>query len=122
MISATEISKKLDLNFHYKNLIGFTSEDELRKEYGAEFFEQFLDVFAEEWFSVIGDALQWTSEAEMISKCVNMVAKGFSEIEEGEVLGCDCQDYEGVSLNKEEPAYYFTPYNEKFKKVCDKSD
>ena len=89
MISATEISQKIDLGFDYANLIRFSNEDELKKEYGEEFYKKFVDEFADEWFTLIGDTLQYASVPEMVSACVNKVAKEFFEIVEGEVLE-DC--------------------------------
>ena len=92
MISATEISQKIDLGFDYANLIRFSNEDELKKEYGEEFYKKFVEAFADEWFWAIGDTLQYVSVPEVVSKCVNKVAKDFAEIEEGEVLREDWKD------------------------------
>ena len=115
MISATEISQKIDLGFDYANLIRFSNEDELKKEYGEEFYKKFVEVFADEWFTLIGDTLQYASVPEMVSVCVNKFAKDFPEIEEGEVLE-DCWQTEAEEEGKDLPTiqcdkvlHYFRP-------------
>ena len=60
MISATEIAQKIDLGFDYANLIGFSNEEELKKEYGEEFYIKCVEVFADEWFTLIGEALEYS--------------------------------------------------------------
>ena len=131
MISATEISQKIDLGFDYANLIRFSNEDELKKEYGEEFYKKFVEAFADEWFWAIGDTLQYVSVPEVVSKCVNKVAKDFAEIEEGEVLRQDWQDevedeedLPKIHSNKVMP-YFRTNQNgerQYFNKVSDWSD
>ena len=49
MTTSTEIAQKIDLGFDYVNLIGFSNEDELKNEYGEEFYKKFVEVFADEW-------------------------------------------------------------------------
>ena len=132
MISATEISQKIDLGFDYLNLIRFAKKGELKKEYGEEFYKKFEKVFADEWFTLIGDALQYASVPEMVSKCVNKVAKDFSEIEEGEVLEHFLREEaeeEGRDLPKiqcDKVLHYFRPNwdggRDNYKKVSAKSD
>ena len=132
MISATEISQKIDLGFDYVNLIGFANEGELKKEYGEEFYKKFEKAFAEEWFTFIGDAIQHALVPEIVSKCVNKVAKDFSEIEEGEVLEYfwrEQAEEEGRDLPKiqyDKVLHYFRPdWNggrENYRKVSAKSD
>ena len=102
MTTSTEIAQKIDLGFEYLNLIGFSNEDELKKEYGEKFYKKFLDEFADEWFTLIGDTLQYASVPEIVSKCVNKVAKDFPEIEEGEVLE-DCWQTEAEEEGKDLP-------------------
>ena len=111
MISATEISQKIDLGFDYANLIRFSNEDELKKEYGEEFYKKFVDEFADEWFTLIGDTLQYASVPEMVSACVNKVAKDFPEIEEGEELEDDWQDEaeDLPQLQSDTVLHYFRP-------------
>tara|TARA_Y100001933_G_C18698539_1_gene438031 strand:+ start:93 stop:503 length:411 start_codon:yes stop_codon:yes gene_type:complete len=131
MISATEISQKIDLGFDYANLIRFSNEDELKKEYGEEFYKKFVEAFADEWFWAIGDTLQYVSVPEVVSKCVNKVAKDFAEIEEGEVLRQDWEDevedeedLPKIQSNKDMP-YFRTNQNggrQNFNKVSDWSD
>ena len=115
MTTSTEIAQKIDLGFDYVNLIGFSNEDELKKEYGEEFYKKFVDEFADEWFTLIGDTLQYASVPEMVSACVNKVAKDFPEIEEGEVLE-DCWQTEAEEEGKDLPTiqcdkvlHYFRP-------------
>ena len=111
----TEIAQKIDLGFDYVNLIGFSNEDELKNEYGEEFYKKFVEVFANEWFTLIGDALEYTCIPEIVSNCVNEVAKEFFEIEEGEVLE-DCWQTEAEEEGKDLPTiqcdkvlHYFRP-------------
>ena len=115
MTTSTEIAQKIDLGFDYVNLIGFSNEEELKKEYGEEFYKKFVDEFADEWFTLIGDTLQYASVPEIVSKCVNKVAKDFPEIEEGEVLE-DCWQTEAEEEGKDLPTiqcdkvlHYFRP-------------
>ena len=37
MTTSTEIAQKIDLGFDYVNLIHFSNENELKKEYGEKF-------------------------------------------------------------------------------------
>ena len=74
----------------------------LRREYGEEFNKKFVDEFADEWFTLIGDTLQYASVPEMVSACVNKVAKDFPEIEEGEVLE-ECWQTEAEEEGKDLP-------------------
>ena len=46
MTTSTEIAQKIDLGFDYVNLIGFSNEDELKNEYGEEFYKKFVKVFS----------------------------------------------------------------------------
>lgn len=111
MITSTEIAQKIDLGFDYVNLIGFSNEDELKKEYGEEFYKKFVDEFADEWFTLIGDTLQYASVPEMVSACVNKVAKDFPEIEEEEVLKSDWQDEveDLPQIQSDKVLHYFRP-------------
>ena len=54
MTTSTEIAQKIDLGFDYVNLIGFSNEEELENEYEEEFYKKFVEVFADEWFTLIG--------------------------------------------------------------------
>ena len=83
MISATEIAQKIDLGFDYVNLTGFSNEDELKKGHGEEFYKKFVEVFADDRFTLIGEALEFSCVPEIVSNCVKEVAKEFSEIEGG---------------------------------------
>ena len=127
MISATEISQKIDLGFDYVNLISFANESELKKEYGEEFYKKFEKVFADEWFTLIGDALQHASLPEMVSECVNKVARDFPEIEQGEVLEDDWKDEaeDLPQIQSDKVLHYFRPNwdggRDNYKKVSAKS-
>ena len=111
MISATEIAQKIELGFDFLNLIGFSNEDELKKEYGEEFYKKFVDEFACEWYNFIGDFLQYACIPEMVSTSVNKVAKDFPEIEEGEELEDDWQDEaeDLPQLQSDKVLHYFRP-------------
>ena len=61
MTTSTEIAQKIDLGFDYVNFIGFNNEDELKNEYGEKFYKKFGEVFADQWFTLIGDAVQYAS-------------------------------------------------------------
>ena len=115
MTTSTEIAQKIDLGFDYVNLIGFSKKDELKNEYGEEFYKKFVDEFACEWYNFIGDFLQYACIPEMVSTSVNKVAKDFPEIEEGEVLE-DCWQTEAEEEGKDLPTiqcdkvlHYFRP-------------
>ena len=111
MTTSTEIAQKIDLGFDYVNLIHFSNENELKKEYGEEFYKKFVEVFADEWFTLIGDALEYTCIPEIVSNCVNEVAKEFSEIEEEEVLKSDWQDEveDLPQIQSDKVLHYFRP-------------
>ena len=68
--SVLEIAKKIDLGFDYKNLIRFTNEEELRKEYGEEFFNQFARQWCDTWFTILGDSLEYENVSGRISQTV----------------------------------------------------
>ena len=40
MTTSTEMAQKIDLGFDYVNLIGFSNEDELKKEYGGRVLQK----------------------------------------------------------------------------------
>ena len=111
MTTSTEIAQKIDLGFDYVNLIGFSNKDELKKEYGEEFYKKFVDEFACEWYNFIGDFLQYACIPEMVSTSVNKVAKDFPEIEEGEELEDDWQDEaeDLPQLQSDKVLHYFRP-------------
>jgi len=61
--SVKEVAKKFDLGFDYANLIRFKNEEELKKEYGEEFYSQFVHEFSIRWCSILGDAVQDAQES-----------------------------------------------------------
>ena len=111
MTTSTEIAQKIDLGSDHVNLIGFSNEEELKNEYGEEFYKKFVDEFADEWFTLIGDTLQYASVPEMVSACVHKVAKDFPEIEEEEVLKSDWQDEveDLPRIQSDKVLHYFRP-------------
>ena len=74
------------------------------KKDGEEFYKKFVEAFADEWFWAIGDTLQYVSVPEVVSKCVNKVAKDFAEIEEGEVWKDEVED-EDLAENPERQSH-----------------
>ena len=81
-----EIAKKIDLGFDYKNLIRFTNEEELRKEYGEEFFNQFLRQWCDTWFTILGDSLEYENISGRISRtvfdtCITLNVDGKSPVD-----------------------------------------
>ena len=61
--SVKEVAKKFDLGFDYANLIRFKNEEELKKEYGEEFYSQFVQEFSERWFTILGDGIRDSHES-----------------------------------------------------------
>mgnify|MGYP003126260698 CR=1 FL=1 len=68
--SVVEIAKKIDLGFDYANLIRFKNEEELKKEYGEEFFNQFVQEWSDTWFTILGDSLEYENISGRISQAV----------------------------------------------------
>tara|TARA_S200000501_G_C20751500_1_gene711891 strand:- start:479 stop:751 length:273 start_codon:yes stop_codon:yes gene_type:complete len=56
-IQLSEVVKDFDDNFDYKNLIQFRDPDFLKEKYGEQLLNKFNDWFADEWYTLLGDAI-----------------------------------------------------------------
>ena len=82
-----ELVKDFDENFDYKNLIQFRDPDFLKKKYGDKLFKKFTDWFEDEWYTVLGDAIQDKGDVH------HLMADTFRDMFEGEI------DYEDDDLS-----------------------
>ena len=88
-----ELVKDFDENFDYKNLIQFRDPDFLKKKYGDKLFKKFTDWFEDEWYTVLGDAIQDKGDVH------HLMADTFRDMFEGEI------DYEDDDLSDYDESY-----------------
>ena len=100
-----EVSKKFDLGFDYANLIRFKNEEELKKEYGEEFFNHVREQFYVEWSEILNLGLEIAVQegrgiSESLSHSIRYSFKSLGiEHEDSDDLQCFWNDGEDDEVN-----------------------
>ena len=61
--------------FDYDNKVSFPLESELRSQYGDDFYDAFYEYFENEWFSAIGEAIQFLETSDVFSDAIRCASK-----------------------------------------------
>ena len=70
LTTISALASSIDAHFEYLNKIVFDNESELRSQYGNQFYEDFHTYFEHEWFTVIGETIEYLPIPEILSDAV----------------------------------------------------